>query len=485
MSASTPPKRPINKRDDGDAIITRLLACLPAATLEMETFCRLAGIRVTHDIPTAAVETAYRPRLLLNPDFIAAHCQRDEHLFLLVMHELWHVILAHTRLYPRPTLAHNIAFDAIINAALARQYPTPEYRGFFEAINKANEFPGCLLRPPEGYPHNPQYPPDQPPGLLDILKRLYPPPGMSHRISKPLYREILDLLQAFIREKIANGEIVVEPVLLGDHDGDHEGQALDDPIMREAVRRVSGSLPRGLLHGNQPEGGFNMRERLSAVSPATEDTRRAFSRVLRRCLGPTYGAQRRRAKSPVPGISGMSVIPNARDRLATARQMLGVQGVLWGQPGVVKARVPETPSRSHVYLDVSGSMNNWLPALIGLLIPYVANGRAAIFQFSTAVDKLSLDDLKRGKLRTTQGTDINAVLAHVLAASPPVRTVLLLTDGYTGKPLAEHLQALRERRISVIAVMPHESAYPHDLRDFARSLIILPPLRQSPLPRRP
>ena len=74
------------------------------------------------------------------------------------MHELWHVILAHTRLYPRPTGAHNIAFDAVINAGLAREFPGPEYRGFFEAVNPAETFPGLLLRPPEGWPQRPLYP---------------------------------------------------------------------------------------------------------------------------------------------------------------------------------------------------------------------------------------------------------------------------------------------------------------------------------------
>jgi hypothetical protein len=479
-----PSVRRIQKTDEGDAIIGRLLACLPAATLEMETFCRLAGIKTTRDIPTAAVEVAYRPRLLLNPDFIKQRCQRDEHLFLLVMHELWHIILAHTRLYPRPTMAHNIAFDAIINAALTHQFPQPEFRGFFETINKADEFPGCLLRPPEGYPNNPQYPPDVPPGTLGIMQRLYPALGSSQHISKPLYREILDLLQNYIRDQIAQGKMIIEPVLLGDHDGDQEGETLLDPIMREGMRRIMDSLPRGLIQSGKRGSGSAMSDRYSAVSAATEDARRVFSRVLQRCLGTRYGAQRRRSRVSIPGMSGISVIPNAHDRMAAARQMLGVQGMLWGQPGSVKARVPEMPSRSHVYLDVSGSMNNWLPALIGLLIPYVVRGRAAIYQFSTGVEKLSLDDLRRGKLRTTQGTDINAVLHHLLATQPPVRSALILTDGFTGKPSDEHVHLLRERHIRLYAVMPHESAHPADLRDSARSIIILPPLRRSAIPTR-
>ena len=75
--------------------------------------------------------------MLLNPDFVLAHCQRDEHLVLLVLHELWHVLLAHTRMYERATTVDNIAFDAIINAGLARSFPGPQWRGFLEAVNPA------------------------------------------------------------------------------------------------------------------------------------------------------------------------------------------------------------------------------------------------------------------------------------------------------------------------------------------------------------
>src|SRR5262245_30539096 len=97
----------------------RVARSIPGATFELEALVRLVGIEETSEVATAAVTCGARARLLLNPDFVATHCRRDEHLFLLVMHELWHVLLGHTTLYPRPTTAHNIAFDAIINAGLA------------------------------------------------------------------------------------------------------------------------------------------------------------------------------------------------------------------------------------------------------------------------------------------------------------------------------------------------------------------------------
>ena len=415
------PRLTIKRSGDSSELIARLIACLPAATFEMETLCRLAGIKASRDIPSAAVECTFRPRLLLNPDFVAKYCERDEHLFLLVMHELWHVILAHTRLYQRSTLAHNIAFDAIINAGLARQFNAPEYRGFLEAINPADEFPGCLLRPPEGWPSNPQYLDVGPPGTRAIVERLYPANNRG-RWSAPLYEEILDLLREFIKDKIAKGEIVVEPVLIGDHRSpENDRLARDNPFFRDVLRRVTSSwtLPN-FATGKRGVGG-ELQDLQNGFGETSEDARRAFARVLTRCLGPRYGRQLRRSRTPIPGISGLNVMPNVRDRLASARQLLGVQGVLWSQPGVVKARVQETPSRVYVYLDVSGSMNSLLPHLLTLLLPYVAQGQAVVFQFSTRVEPLPFARLKGGQLRTTQGTDINCALVHALDAKPQLK----------------------------------------------------------------
>jgi len=474
-------KLTINKGSEGSDLIARLIACLPAATFEMETLCRLAGIKATREIPSAAVECTFRPRLLLNPDFVNKYCERDEHLFLLVMHELWHIILAHTRLYPRATLAHNIAFDAIINAGLARQFVAPEYRGFFEAINKSDEFPGCLLRPPEGWPASPQYidPKDAPSGTRQMIERLYPPNNRS-RWSAPLYEELLNLLREWIKEKIAKGEMIVEPMLIGDHESpDNDRRALEDPFIRDVLRRVTQNWPPPPFATGKRGNGGELNDLQNSLGDTSEEARRAFARVLQRCLGARQGRQKRRSRTPIPGISGMNVMPNARDRMASARQVLGVQGVLWNQPGMVKARVPETPSRAYVYLDVSGSMNQLLPHLLGLLLPYVTHGQAVTFQFSTRVEPLPLNQLRNGHLRTTQGTDINCVLIHALAANPQLKKVLILTDGYTGSPRPDLVRQIQASGLKIHAVLPGESAYTQELQRIARSITILPNMRSS------
>lgn len=464
------------RSDEGMQLAARLVGCVPAATIEMETLCRMAGIKVNRHIPTAAVECVRRPRLLINPDFAAQHCQRDEHLFLLVMHELWHIILAHTRLYPRMTLVHNVAFDAVINAGLARQYyDKPEYRGFFEALNPEDKFPSVLLRPPVGWPTHPEYPEVGPAGTRQILERLYPP-GNQKTASMPFYEEILQLLRQYAEE---NGWVWVEgePFLLGDHENSEaEERVFADPSLNETMRRIASKLP-SQLQGQRPGRGGAREDRQSRVIPTAENTRRAFSHVLRRCLGPRRGKQHRRAKAPVPVTTGNTVLPNPRDRLAPARRLLGMPGTIWAQQGTVKARVPEKPSKAHVYLDVSGSMSQILPHLLGLILPYVASHQADMFQFSTIVEPLPLARLQQGRLRTTGGTNINCVLEHVLDVKPAVRRVLLLTDGATGTPADELAEMAREHNLRIFVVLPAESPWEEDLREIASFMTILPPLR--------
>ena len=132
----------------------RIARCLPGASFELEALVRLVGIEETSTVSTAAVSCGQRTRLLVNPAFVAEHCVRDEHLFLLVMHEMWHVLLGHTTLFPAVTPTHNFIFDAVINGLLCRMFPAREHTALFTEFYDARNFPMCLLRPPPGWPES-------------------------------------------------------------------------------------------------------------------------------------------------------------------------------------------------------------------------------------------------------------------------------------------------------------------------------------------
>ncbi len=450
-------------------VIERLLHCLPSASIEMETLIRLTGIETTRKIPTAAVECVAFPKMLINPDFVKNHCKTNEHLFLLIMHELWHVMLAHTRLYPRPTQAHNIAFDAIINAQLSRQFSAPEFRGFFERLNKADEFPSCLLRPPLGYPTHPEYPQVGPEGTSAIMYRLYPPIGAE--VKPPLYEEILQLLRQHEQEKgQQNQSGEREPFLLGDHDSMNEESIVDNPAMGELIKKVAESSPKD---GTVAGSGTQLQHLNSAIEKVTPQQRRVFLNVLRTCLNPRNGQLNRSSKYKVPGINGISVILNPRDRLNSAREIMGVQGMLYNQPGQIRARTNDRPAVGFIYLDVSASMREYLPPLIGLTLPFIARGYAKAYQFSTVVEPVTYNNLKQGIYQSTLGTRIDPVLEHLLEAKPSIKKAILITDGHTGHARNQLIEQIKQRRIKLYVILTGENASKNNLENVAHQFITL------------
>ena len=156
------------RQKTSQALRQRILNTLPAASYQMEQFLSLTDVTLSNDTQSAAIECGPQPTLLLNEAFIAKYCRRDEHLLMLVLHELYHVIFGHSSLFPRLTQAHNIVFDAVINALLCQQFRDQVYIEFFQKINSTARFPGRLPRPPKGWPQG-----------LNSLKELRPVSDIS------------------------------------------------------------------------------------------------------------------------------------------------------------------------------------------------------------------------------------------------------------------------------------------------------------------
>ncbi|MEX0767207.1 MAG: hypothetical protein WD029_01895 [Microthrixaceae bacterium] len=434
----------------------RLVNCLPGASFELEKLIGLTEISETTEVATAAITAGLFPRLLINPHFVEQYCKTDEHLFLLTMHELWHVLRGHTRLYSTLTQAHNIAFDAIINAGLARQFPGPAYRGFFEVINSTEQFPSRLLCPPQGWPHNPDYSGAGPARTESVLRRLYPP--FEVKVIEPTYNELLDLLGGSAKEDQAaeqHAELPEESawdpvVLLGDHSSDSINDSrisdgpLGDLLQDVAERWPTSSLGTADLGGNKKP--VSLTEQKSNKSDIS-----VIESVLRRACRPAAGGHRLERIVTERSLV-TSPLPAARDRQRLARSRLGVRSVLWNNEVEHRRQSSEWPATAKVYLDVSGSMNNLLPLLIGPITKFVASGFATASQFSTIVLPLSLAELQSGQLTTTGGTDMNCVFEDALL-NPFLRSIVVLTDGYINPPPPKLLQKVRAQGITIEAII--------------------------------
>ena len=119
----------------------RILDAFPGGSYALAGLLRLLDIVETESVPTAAVECRMQPRLLINPKFVQAHASTPEKLMMLVMHELHHVLLGHTTLFPRNTRVQNFVFDAVINGIVCRMFPGAQYTAFFSDFYSADRFP--------------------------------------------------------------------------------------------------------------------------------------------------------------------------------------------------------------------------------------------------------------------------------------------------------------------------------------------------------
>ena len=438
----------------------RLASCIPGGTFELEAFLKLVEICETTEVPTAAVTTGATSHLLLNPEFVSEYCKHDEHLFLLVMHELWHVLFAHTRLSTRPTVAENIAFDAIINAELTKQFPAIQYRGFFERLNSSDKFPGRLLRAPEGWPNRPVYGGAGPRGTASILERLYPIPR-KYEIA-PTYGELVRLIEAGtkqskVREALAlpsaSGKECDDAFVLGDHSGANESRdPMANPYVRSVLSEVTKSWP-------SPGGDFGLGKGLRdesnqwivAEAKALLSIEQAMELVLRRACRPARRGDPQRDRVTRPR-KVQTPIPVARDRQRLARKRLGVHSLLWNGEVEERRIVNGSPGTALVYLDVSGSMDAELPRLIIPLRKFVERGLATTWQFSTIVEPLSLDELQSGKVTTTGGTAVSSVLEHALSQEG-ISSVVIVSDGFVEETDLSIRRQLDDRGITIESVV--------------------------------
>ena len=149
-----------------------------------------------------------------------------------------------------------------------------------------------------------------------------------------------------------------------------------------------------------------------------------------------------------------TVVPQAADRRVAAwRALYGKWPVIFhAQTLEVRNGLVQHPI-AHVYLDISGSMNNVLAVLGGALAKPHREGLLRLFVFSTVVDEVKPCRLHTDKLRNTLGTNIQCVLSH-LAAIPKgrrPRRVVILTDGWVGTPQSDLLAHLRSGGMRFLA----------------------------------
>lgn len=434
-----------------DDIVRRVLDAVPAGSYAMSALLSLLRVEVTRKVPTAAVSCERRPVLVINPDFVDAHCRTDEHLFLLVMHELHHVLLGHTRLFPRLTPAHNVAFDAVINAMLVARFPQQAYTSFFTTLYGSETGALRLLAPPGE-------PPIADTRLRAVHEALY-------RSSDVTAQEIFELIT---RE--APCSAIQTGSLLGSHDDvatGLDGDRTDGENFIAGVESIVQKWPSpGTSIGGRGLGGELTDNRLNVASPQQQ----VLEAMRRALLGATSRPGFAKRAIGVGRVVVETPLPHLRDRRAAVLRGAGLAPLLNRGELEHKTRIG---GRAEVYLDVSGSVGLFLPLLYGGLRALQAHVVPRVHLFSTKVHTIPLNRLCSGEVKTTGGTGIGCVLDHMLERRP--KRALVITDGLVGQPAAHvATQACRD-----IRVLLTPGGWRKDLAAIASRIDELPALRAS------
>lgn len=386
----------------------------------------LCGVEFTDQVPTAAVSMAKRPMLRINPAFVKAHCQTEDDVRLLLLHEFLHVVLRHTERFRCMTPLLNVALDVVINTALVRLLGRQRCGLLDRCYQDADGIVRLLAPPAERHRPGFRIRPLDGLSLLDAEGR---PTARFHKLHQELYahdaRYTFSDVRELLRDEIGDAE---GQLFLGNHDEEGYGEELPMEVMERLEGQVLPALGK-----NAGPGG-----RHSSLDMAAERQWRAQVRpILRRLLTPQATGLPRAFRQQAAVLPVLST----SDRRAALRSTWSpflpmsehrISGL--GPPqGVV------------VYLDVSTSIHEELPSLLGLLSGYGNWLATPLWAFSTEVFPATF---RKGRLQatTTGGTSLECVYAHALERR--VKRALVITDGHVG-----HSEAPPPCRME--ALIPH------------------------------
>jgi hypothetical protein len=361
----------------------------------------ITEVREDKDHPTAGI--AKDGALAYNPEFVSRYVTCKEDMFSLIFHELLHPMFGHF-IYDSGEI-ENIAADAIINAVISTLYPDQSREGnLFKKTHNPRGLDG-LMRPSSRM-HNSRY--------RRVYEKLYP--GMRRTEDTMTTGELIQTLKI-----LAQTEELGAIMLLGTHDGRGNDDDNLSELPQEMLARFAEDIKRSLHEngGNQAGYSQNLMELFMEALRTHLSIRKAllqkFATKRKIDRFKELFQDRRISVSPIP------VHPSKRDLVLLASG-------IW--PCYFHNQLSKPQKRDRglaIYLDVSGSVNEYLPKILGIL-KSLRKEVTTIFQFSNKVVETSFETLLKGNIQTTFGTDFNCIAQSLLERG--FDKAVVITDGY-------------------------------------------------------
>ena len=377
-------------------------------TFGFESFIAAFLVKIKEGKEIATAGISKEGILYYNPEFTQKYITSKKDLFSLIFHEILHSAFSHF-IYGNGAI-ENMACDSVINAVISEIYGDYSADGaLFKKLYNSNGIEG-LLRPESNLEQS---------RFSSLYSYLY-----KNRCGDNLTTgEIINTLKILIPP----GE-TISITLLGSHSG-KEGKW---GLPQEIISKIVGDIKR-----NMPERGRNAGYSKNISDLFMEALKTHLS--IKKILLSRYSTRRkidhfkelfketRRTVSPIP------IYPSKRDLVLLSTGIY---------PGYFHNNVYKVNYREKgiaCYLDVSGSVNEYLPKILGIL-RNLQKELKSIFLFSNKVVEVPFTTLMKGEIQTTYGTDFDCIAESILERE--YEKAVVITDGYAslGRELSEKLK---------------------------------------------
>jgi len=115
--------------------------------------------------------------------------------------------------------------------------------------------------------------------------------------------------------------------------------------------------------------------------------------------------------------------------------------------------------RVYVYIDVSGSTQQYWNILYGLILAVKDIIGLPVYGFSNQVFPLTAEDIKHGIVKTTGGTDFDCIVKH--AIENRFKRILVITDGCMR--ITDTASQIAKHKLEVFAIFTDEEIYSSSL----------------------
>jgi len=234
-----------------------------------------------------------------------------------------------------------------------------------------------------------------------------------------------------------------------------EGTPKLEPVDRETAGRIAEDIKKDMSQGGRQAGYYpTISELLMEALESKLSIRRALllSYTTEKKIDrfKEEFRQRHSIVSPIP------LYPSKKDLVLLASGLL---------PVYFHNRLNRPRQRNHglaIYLDVSGSVNDSLPEILGIL-RRLQRQVTSVYQFSNEVVETSMRELTRGRIVTTYGTSFDAVAKSILENA--YEKAVVITDGYSNIE-AELQKQMKQKKVKILTILFGGASQTNDFAQF-------------------